>query len=116
MPSVATATVLGHLGGEPVLKITPKGTSVYSMNVAVNDGNQEQPHTTWYRVAVWGGYAERVADMGLANGDLVQVSGKLSSREYQRRDGQQSIDFDLRADHVIPLHGRRRDADDAVPF
>lgn len=116
MPSVATATVLGHLGNEPVLKVTPKGTRVCSMSVAVNDGNPDQPHTTWYRVAVWGGYAERVAEMGLAKGDLVQITGKLSSREYTRQDGQSTVDFDLRADHVIPLHGRKREAGDAVPF
>ncbi len=115
MPSSAFATIMGHLGGEPVLKVTPRGTSVLSMSVAVSDGSAEQPHTTWYRVSVWGGYAERVAEVGLEKGDLVQVAGKLASREYTRQDGRVTADFDLRADHVVSLAGRRR-SDDDVPF
>lgn len=112
MPSFANVTIMGHLGGEPELRVLPKGTSVLSFSIAVNDGRKEAEHTTWYRCSIWGNRAEQVAEWRIPKGALLVVSGSLSGREYTKKDGSAGSEMDVRVDQLTRVD--RREAADGV--
>lgn len=111
MASSASVVVLGHVGQEPELKVTPSGASVLTWSVAVHDGRKDEDHTTWYRCTIWGNRAEQVAEWRIPRGALVQVSGGLATREYTKRTGEPATELEIRVDQLTRVD-RSRDAGD----
>ena len=79
-------TIVGHLGHDPELRATKKGTPVCNFSMATTerrrdtDGEPEE-HTTWFNVTVWGRQAQ-LAGERLAKGYQVYVEGRLRLEEY----------------------------------
>lgn len=71
----------------------PSGVGLVEFTVAVNDARydstqrQQVVTTEFVAVQAWGWLAEQVAGLGLAKGDEVFVQGKLSQREFEKKDG-----------------------------
>lgn len=55
-------TIVGRLGRDPEMRYAPSGDAVTSFSVAVNDNykkdDQKVERTIWFRVTVWGKFAE----------------------------------------------------------
>ena len=109
-------TIVGRLGGDPVLKYTQDGTPVTSFGVATDkrwkDANGEQQQkTVWFRCTCWRALAETCSQY-LSKGKLVLVVGSLSEpRVYQAKDGEHRASLDLRADTVKFLSPRSETTD-----
>lgn len=99
-------TIAGTVGGDPDLHFTPSGAAVCNLSVAVNHrrynkgtGQWEEAGTDWWRVNIWRGLAENVAE-SVRKGDRVLVYGKVSSRRWEGRDGQQITSWEITAEEV----------------
>ncbi len=108
MPSRAIITVTGHVGREPETRYTQTGAVTTRTVIPVNDGRPGregawEDHTTWYNVTAFGRSAETLSKA--EKGMVVQVTGRLSTREYTKRDGGQGFAAELVADQVL-LVGR----------
>ncbi|MBI4094215.1 MAG: single-stranded DNA-binding protein [Candidatus Liptonbacteria bacterium] len=82
----------GRLTADPQLRATPSGQSVASFGVATNrvwtdKGGKRQEETEYHTVVAWGRQAE-VASQFLAKGSLVMVEGRLRTRSWQDKQGQ----------------------------
>ena len=81
----------GHLGADPELRYTPNGRAVATMRIATNevwtgsDGKKHQ-NTEWHRVTVWGKDAENCTKF-LTKGRLIEVEGKLQTRQWEDKQG-----------------------------
>jgi single-strand DNA-binding protein len=74
-------TIAGNLVDTPELRFTNNGTPVTNLRVAVtqriqHDGEWRDGDTSFFKVNVWRGQAEHLAD-SLAKGDRVMVTGRL---------------------------------------
>lgn len=103
-----TVTIVGNLAADPELKFTPSGVAVANLRVAVNRrvrDNQTGDYTDrldgFFAVNVWRDHAENVAE-SLNRGDRVLVTGRLSNRSYEDKDGQTRWVTDIEADEVCP--------------
>lgn len=111
MASMAKIIVVGNLGRDGELKYLGSGTPVIDFPVAVNErwrdqsGNQQE-HTQWFRVSLFGKQAESLKPY-LLKGKLIYADGRLRVREYTDREGNQRYSCDVRADNVQLLGGRR---------
>ena len=80
--SINSVSISGNLGRDPELRVTPTGTSVLSLSVAVNDRVRDQQtgewrdRANWVDVVVFGSRADAIAPF-LAKGSKVAVSGRL---------------------------------------
>lgn len=115
MPSTAHVTVIGHLGADPKLTFLPSGTAKLEFRIAVSDGSQKEPHTTWYGATMLGKRAESWAEYGLSKGALVAVIGKLSMREWESKQGERRVAVDVLVDQVMRLE-RSAAVGDQPPF
>ena len=68
--------ILGNVGKEPEMRMTPNGTAVTSFSVAVNVGFGDNKVTAWYRVTAWAKQAE-VCKQYIKKGMTVLVEGEL---------------------------------------
>jgi single-strand DNA-binding protein len=89
--SVNKAIVVGNLGRDPEVRALPSGQSVASFSIATTarfkDRNGEpQQRTEWHRVVAFGRLADNCQRL-LAMGRQVYVEGRLSTRQYQAKDG-----------------------------
>ena len=102
MPSMASVTLIGHLGADPeVLENRVKA------RVAVNTRRSGNKVTTWYDVTVWGKqaefFAERVAHGEALRGALVCVQGEIEARPWTGKDGAQRVSLDVNASRVMVI-------------
>lgn len=85
----------GNLGGDCETRHTPKGDAVVSFSVGVKSGYGDKAATTWARCAMWGKRGESVAPY-LTKGQLVGITGEVTLREYETRDGGKGKSLEVR--------------------
>ena len=92
MPNINRVTVAGHLGKDPESRYTGSGTAVATLSLATSekwkdrDSGEQREKTEWHRVTVWGKSAEYVTKYA-RKGHAVFVEGKLQTRKWQDREG-----------------------------
>ena len=89
--SVNRAIIVGNLGRDPEIRALPSGQSEANFSVATTarfkDRNGEpQEHTEWVRVVAFGKLADNCQRL-LCKGRQVYVEGRLTTRQYQAKDG-----------------------------
>lgn len=102
-------TVVGNVGEDPDLRFTPSGAAVATFSVAVTP-RRKDPNTnewkdgdaTWYRVNVWRGLAENVAET-IRKGMRVIVVGNLAARAWENKEkGTSGVSWEVTAEAVGP--------------
>lgn len=116
MAGLMAITIAGNVGSEPEYKT--EGTARLSFRVAVNTWDKTNgEQTTWFGVTVWGNYADSLAKAGrIRKGASVVVSGQLTTRQYQNKQGETVTALDIRPDAVQSFDRRPSDAGDEPPF
>ena len=109
MASVNKAIVLGILGRDPELRHTGSGKAVATLRIATNEqwndqsgGRQER--TEWHSVVVWGRQAE-TCNQYLKKGRTVYIEGRLQTRKWQDKEGQDRYTTEIVADRVQFIGG-----------
>jgi single-strand DNA-binding protein len=116
MPSVNKVIIIGNLGADPDVKYTSNGNvPVASLRIATSERWQDkssgewQEKTEWHRVTAWRHLAER-AQRFLSKGKQVYVEGKLETRKWQDRDGNDRYTTEIVARDLMIL-GRREESE-----
>jgi single-strand DNA-binding protein len=104
--------LLGNLGADPELRVTPGGQAVLKLRLATNESyvdrnNVRQERTEWHRVTVWGRRAEALGKI-LQKGDLLFVEGRLQTSSYEK-NGEKRYSTEVIANNIVlPGSGRAR--------
>src|SRR5580700_5110733 len=102
--------LLGNLGADPELRVTPGGQAVLKLRLATNEtyldrNNVRQDRTEWHRVTVWGKRAEALGKF-LTKGDLLMIEGRLQTSSYEK-NGEKRYSTEVIASNIV-LPGRGR--------
>ncbi len=97
-------SVEGRVVADPELRFAPTGTAVGSLRVVASnrkqvDGEWVDDKTLWLQVTCFKQLAENVAD-SLRRGDLVVVTGRLQTEEWENQEGQKRSRDVLIADDI----------------
>jgi single-strand DNA-binding protein len=102
--------IMGRLTAAPELKTTQSGVSVVSFTVACErDFGSGEKQTDFIDCTAWRGTAEFVSKY-FRKGSMIVVSGRLQSRKWQDRDGNNRTNWEIQADNVYFGESRRDDA------
>jgi len=109
MASVNKAIILGNLGRDPELRHTPGGKAVATLRIATNEvwtdqSGERQERTEWHTVVVWGRQAEN-CNQYLKKGRSVYIEGRLTTRKWQDKDGEDRYSTEIVADRVQFIGG-----------
>jgi single-strand DNA-binding protein len=84
--------VIGNLGANPVIRALPNsGQNVANFSVATTErftdrNGAKQERTDWHRIVAFGRLAD-TCERFLSKGRQVYVEGRLSTRQYEAKDG-----------------------------
>ena len=89
--SINKVIVIGNLGRDPEVRSLPSGQNVANLSLATTaqfkDRNGErQKRTEWHRVVAFGKLADNCQRF-LSKGRQVYVEGRLTTRQYEAKDG-----------------------------
>ncbi len=112
MGSVNKVILVGNLGRDAELRYTPGGAAVATLNLATTEvfkdrEGQKKEDTQWHRVILWGKTAETLQDY-LTKGKQIYVEGKLQTRKWKDKDGNDKYTTEIRGDRVVLLSGGGR--------
>ena len=110
MGSVNKVILVGNLGRDAELRYTPGGAPVATLNLATTEvwndkaSGQKQEKTEWHRIVLWGKSAESLSEY-LTKGQQIFVEGRLQTRKWQDKDGNDKYTTEIRADRITLLGG-----------
>ena len=110
MGSVNKVILVGNLGRDAELRYTPGGAAVATLNLATTEvwndkaSGQKQEKTEWHRIVLWGKSAESLSEY-LTKGKQIYVEGRLQTRKWQDKDGNDKYTTEIRGDRIVLLGG-----------
>jgi len=115
MGSVNKVILVGNLGRDAELRYTPGGAAVATLNLATTEvfkdrEGQKKEDTQWHRVILWGKTAEALKDY-LTKGKQIYVEGKLQTRKWKDKEGNDRYTTEVKGDRVVLLGGGGRAAE-----
>ena len=92
--SINKVIVIGNLGADPVVRALPSGQNVANLSLATTErftdrSGTRQARTEWHRVVAFGRLAD-TCERFLSKGRQVYVEGRLTTRQYEAKDGSAS--------------------------
>ena len=103
--------IVGNVGGDPETRYMPSGSAVTNLTVATNESwkdkatGEQKDRTEWHKVAMFNRLAEIAAEY-LRKGSQVYIEGKLRTRKWQDKSGQDRWTTEIVADEMQMLGGR----------
>ena len=115
MASVNKVILVGNLGRDPETRYTTGGDAVTNIRVATTDtwkdkNGEKQEKTEWHTVVFFGRQAE-IAGEYLKKGRQVYVEGRLQTRKWQDKEGQDRYTTEIIADRMQMLGSRAGGSD-----
>ena len=103
--------IVGNLGADPETRYMPSGSAVTNLSIATSEQwkdkqtGEQKERTEWHKVAMFNLLAEIAAEY-LRKGSQVYIEGKLRTRKWQDRDGNDRWTTEVIADEMQMLGGR----------
>jgi single-strand DNA-binding protein len=117
MAGLNKVMLIGNLGADPELRFTANGAAVANFRIAcsrtyTDREGQRQEVTEWVSIVAWQRLAELVGEY-LSKGRPVFVEGRLQTRQWQDREGNNRYTTEVVANDIQFLGGRGGGGDPA---
>ena len=103
--------LVGNLGQKPEMRYTATQTAVANLSIATTESwkdkesGENRDKTEWHRVVFFGNLAE-IAEKYLDKGSSVYVEGKIQTRKWQDKDGNDRWTTELLGNQLTMLGSR----------
>ena len=120
MAGVNKVIILGRLGNDPDMRYMPSGEAVANLSIATSETwtdkntGEKREKTEWHRVVAFRKLAEIIGQY-CKKGDQIYIEGKLQTRKWSDKNGQDHYTTEIIADQMQMLgskEGRVRDTED----
>ncbi len=108
--SLNRVQLIGNLTRDPELRYTPSGAAVCSFGIATNrtwttDTGEKREEVDFHNIVAWRKLAE-ICSQYLAKGRKAYVEGRLTTRSWTGKDGQQKTRTEVVIDDMIILDNK----------
>jgi single-strand DNA-binding protein len=119
MASVNKVILVGNLGRDPEVRYMPSGDPMVNINLATTDNwrdksGEKQEKTEWHRIVMFGKVAE-IAGEYLKKGSQAYFEGRLQTRKWTDKEGQDRYTTEIVADRMQMLGSRSGGTARAMP-
>lgn len=100
MASVNKVILVGNLGADPEMRYMPSGDPIANLRVATTDSykdkasGEKKETTEWHRVVMFNRLAE-IAGQYLKKGSQVYLEGRLQTRKWTDKEGQERYSTEI---------------------
>jgi len=110
--SINKVILIGNVGKDPEVRYLEGGVAVARFPLATsetykNKNGEKITQTEWHNIVLWRNLAE-VAEKYVRKGQQLYIEGRLRSRSYNDKDGNQKWIVEVQGDNMQML-GRRQD-------
>lgn len=111
MASVNKVILVGNLGAEPEVRYMPNGDAVANIRMATTESwkdkasGEKREVTEWHRVVFYRRLAEIVGQY-LKKGSSIYVEGRIRTRKWKDREGQERYTTEIEATEMQMLGSR----------
>jgi single-strand DNA-binding protein len=111
MASVNKVILVGNLGSDPEVRYFPDGTAFVNISLATTsswkdkNSGEKREETEWHRLVFKGRPAEIVGEY-CKKGSSVYVEGKLKTRKWSDKEGQERLTTEINCDQLVLLGSR----------
>jgi len=110
--------LIGNIGQDPEVRHLESGVAVASFSLATNENYRDksgewQKLTEWHNITAWRGLAENV-ERNYKKGMQIYVEGKLSTRKWQDKDGNDRYTTDVVANTMRILEKRDANSQSSI--
>ena len=116
MASLNRVTLIGNLGADPEVRYTQNREAIATIRIATTEtykdksSGEKKEITEWHRVVFFGRTAEVVGEY-LKKGSPVYVEGRIQTRKWQDKEGQDRYVVEILASEMKMLGSRPSDDD-----
>jgi len=109
--SVNKVILIGNLGKDPEVKVTPSGTPVAKFSLATNErykdkAGQWQDRTEWHNLVAWQRTAEIIGEY-VKKGSKIYVEGRLQTSSWDdKTTGEKKYRTEIIVNDLVLLSGR----------
>ncbi len=101
--SVNKVILIGHLGKDPEMRATAGGMQVANFSLATSERSKDKTEKTeWHNIVMFDRQAE-IAGQYLRKGSLVYLEGKIQTRKWQDKDGNDRYTTEIVANQMTML-------------
>ncbi|HEV2702440.1 MAG TPA: single-stranded DNA-binding protein [Steroidobacteraceae bacterium] len=103
--------LIGHLGQDPEVRALPSGSSIANLRIATTESWKDKQsgefkeQTEWHTVVLFGRTAEVAAEY-LKKGSQVYIEGRLRTRKWQDKTGNDRYSTEIVGNDMQMLGGR----------
>jgi single-strand DNA-binding protein len=103
--------LIGNLGQDPETRTTPGGTTVTNIRIATSESwrdktsGEMKEQTEWHGIVLWNKLGEIAAEY-LKKGSQVYIEGRLQTRKWQDKQGNDRYTTEVVASEMQMLGGR----------
>lgn len=133
MAGVNKVILIGHLGKDPEVRYMPSGGAVVNASLATSEtwkdkNGEKQERTEWHNIVFFDRLAE-IAEKYLNKGSKIFVDGKLQTKKWQDKEGNDRYTTQVVVQSMQMLDGKKKDGgeqreekglpqdfDDDIPF
>jgi len=111
MASVNKVILIGNLGRDPEVRYMPSGSAICNLRIATTrtwkdkTSGDRQEETEWHSVALFDRLAE-IAGEYLKKGRSVYIEGRLRTRKWTDKEGQERYTTEVVATDMVLLGSR----------
>ena len=107
-----SVNLIGNLGMDPEIKLLESGKKLARFSVATselyrNAEGEQIKDTQWHQVVAWGGNAT-IAEKFLKKGREVALSGRLSHRSYEDKNGNTRYLTEVIVNEIVLLNNGQK--------
>ena len=112
MASVNKVILVGNLGADPEVRYMSNGEAVANVRLATTESwkdkgsGEKREVTEWHRVVFYRKLAEIVGQY-LKKGSAVYIEGRIRTRKWQDKEGQERYTTEIEATEMQMLGGRQ---------
>lgn len=113
MAGINKVILVGNLGKDPEVRYLEGGTAVANFPIATSEtykdrtSGEKKTNTEWHNIVLWRGLAE-IAEKYLKKGSQIYLEGKLRTRQWQDKEGNNRYTTEVVGDNLQML-GRKDD-------
>ncbi len=110
MAGINKVILIGNLGKDPEVRYLDSGVAVANITLATtenykNKQGERVSQTEWHDIVLWRGLAE-IAEKYLKKGNSIYIEGKIRTRKWEDKEGNNRYRTEILADNMTMLGGR----------
>ena len=111
MASINKVILVGNLGADPETRYMPNGDAVANIRLATTESwkdkasGEKREITEWHRVVLYRKLGE-IAGQYLKKGSTVYIEGRIRTRKWQDKEGQDRYTTEIEANEMQMLGGK----------